>query len=105
MKLEAAPGRTVIRILKKVDKTEDGDFYIPNAKTNNFGEVVDIGPPDELSHGSLAYWMWKLFGVHPVPYKVGDKVLLPHMKGRMYDNEGSNYFVYFHQDIGVYEKS
>lgn len=100
---KAAPGRVVVKILEKVDKIESGDFYIPTAKTNNFGEVVDIGPPDELSYGAFAYWLWKIFGIHPVPYKVGSKVLLPHLKGRVFDEGGSSFFVYFHQDIGVYE--
>ena len=103
MMTKASPGRVIVKILPKVEKTEDGEFYTPKAKTNNFGEVVDIGPPDELSHGAFSYLMWRIFRIHPVPYKVGSKVLLPHMKGRVYDEEGSQYFVYFHQDIGVYE--
>ena len=105
MNVKAAPGRVVIKILDKIRKTEDGegDFYIPQAQTNNFGEVVDVGPPDELSHGLGSYILWKVLGIHPCPYKVGDKVLLPHLKGRVFSMDGSEYFVYFHQDIGVYE--
>ena len=60
-----------------LEPTESSSFI--QKTREEWGVVVSLGPPHLPDYPFLARLKW-VFGVHPCPYKVGDRVLLPHGK-------------------------
>ena len=97
-------GRLLVKKLPK--KIEEAGFLLPDEKNNSFAIVEELGPPDPDLYTWWKILWFQLTGKHPSPIKVGMKILVPHMKGRLFMSEdGSEYFVFAEMDIDYYDKS
>lgn len=94
-------GRVIVKTLPRID-TEDG-FTLPDDKKNNWGIVVELGDPEPNLFNAAELQAWKELGVHPCPFRPGDKVLMPNMTGRSFEKDGDTVYVYWQSEIEVYE--
>lgn len=101
--MKAAIGRVVVEKLPSIDE-KDG-FTIPDAEKNTFGIITSLGDPEPGLFTEEQIDAFLSSGLHPCPYKVGDKVLLPKMTGKVFEVEGKESYVFWQSDIEVYENS
>jgi hypothetical protein len=90
-------GRVSVKQMKP--KTEIDGMALPDEEKVNWGTVVQVGPPLRHQYTKWEMFLWQSFGVHPFKPKVGDKVLLPSLSGRVADD----IYIYWQHDIEVYE--
>jgi hypothetical protein len=91
-------------------KTNRGFAVLEPAESSSFiqkpkeewGVVVSLGPPYLPDYPFIARLKW-LFNIHPCPYKVGDRVLLPHGKDFFIENRQLR--VVGQTKVEVYESS
>ncbi|KAG6577918.1 10 kda chaperonin [Phytophthora cinnamomi] len=82
--------RVLVKRFEAVAKTASG-IYLPDAdaKQQNEGEVVAVGPGARATDGSLV----------PAQSAVGDKVLLPEYGGSSVKLDGQEFFLFRDEDI------
>ena len=62
-----------------IEPTESQSQIYTQKFKEEWGVVISLGPPYLPDYPFIARLKW-LIGIHPCPYKVGDRVLLPHGK-------------------------
>jgi hypothetical protein len=85
-----APGWMIVKLLPG-DETIKGDYEYERAEVskNSYAIVEKLGPPSRFLYGVWDMMKWKLFGIHPCPFSVGDKVLLDKYRGITPDDGSS----------------
>lgn len=93
------PGRVSVKRLEA--KKEIDGWALPEEQKQNWGKVVQVGPPLRHQYSTWEMIKWRVFGIHPFIPKEGDNVLLPSLSGRVADD----LYIYWQHDIEVYEDS
>ena len=70
--------------------------------SEEWGVVISLGLPHLPDYPFIARLKW-LFSIHPCPYKVGDRVLLPH--GKDFFIDGRQLRVVGQTKVEVYERA
>jgi len=100
--LKPSPGRVIVARLGDIEEAEG--FAIPTHKRNSWATVKAIGAPQS---DIFTWWQKVLYAIarmHPCPYKVGYKVLMPNIPSRTFDMDGQDCFIFWQSEIEVYEK-
>lgn len=85
-----------------LEAMESGSQIYTQKSKEEWGRVVSIGPP-YLPDYPFIYRLGWMFGFHPCPYKVGDRVLLPH--GKDFFIEDRQLRVVGQTKVEVYDRS
>ena len=78
-------GRVVAIVQPRSEETTSG-IYTGVDAADDWGIVHSIGAYDGM-----------------VPFKVGDKILLPRTSGRAFEHDGIRYTVHYIEDVPLYE--
>jgi len=85
-----------------IEPTESGSSVYTQKIKEDWGVVVSLGPPYLPDYPFIARLKWAI-GIHPCPYKVGDRVLLPH--GKDFFIEDRQLRVVNQTKVEVYERA
>lgn len=103
MTIKATTGRVIVR--PEPDITQVSGYEIPTDKKNKWGIVVDIGKPQDDIFTFVEKVYYFITGKHPCPYKIGDRVLLPSLSGKLFEYEGEPCYIFWQSEIELYEEA
>jgi co-chaperonin GroES (HSP10) len=92
--MRIAPGKVAVRPFQ--EDNENGILLADNRKVTK-GEVVALGKPQPGLYSFFEMLKYQIFGVHPCPFKKGDRVVIPKI-----GNEVDGVMVFWQSEINVY---
>lgn len=92
--MRVAPGKVAVR---PFHQDSDGGVLLADSRRVTRGEVYAIGKPQPGMYNFFEMLKYHLFGIHPCPFKVGDKVIVPKI-----GNEVEGVMVFWQSEINVY---
>ncbi len=99
MNVVATQGRVIVTPDEAI--TSVSGYEVPEKK-NPIGTIKAMGPPQEDIFTWFDKLKWALFKIHPAPFKVGDKVLMPSVTGRLFQYEGVPCYIFYQSEIELF---
>lgn len=98
--MKVTTGRVLVRI---IPNEEPRGLSIVEPEKNQWGEVVDIGPPSMHQYTREQMKRWREENVHPCDYPIGAKVLLSGTRGIQLVRDDSTYVLMYQDEVGLWE--